>query len=133
MEPHDLEPHDLEPYDLKPHVLKPYDLGVHVLKPYVLGVHEIGRRQALGLLGALGVGVGSQLFAGDSGSAATLKPAPHLAKGLRQHRRTPPVTPAPARPANTPGPVAVWNKPARSVHDLKPDAPKNAVALTIDD
>ncbi|MCW2917074.1 MAG: nodB [Actinomycetia bacterium] len=104
-----MEPHDLEPYDL--------------------GAHEIGRRQALGLgaLGALGVSLGSMLLAGDSGAV------PRPTRQLLQRRLMPQMTSAPARPVSAPAPVTLWHKPARSIHDLRPDAPKNAVALTIDD
>jgi peptidoglycan/xylan/chitin deacetylase (PgdA/CDA1 family) len=104
------------------------------LEPYDLGAHEIGRREALGLsvLGALGVSLGSGFLVGDSGPAVTYRPVRNLAKGPPPAQR-PTQTPAPARPAAAIGPVALWHQPARFVHDIRRDAPENAVALTIDD
>jgi peptidoglycan/xylan/chitin deacetylase (PgdA/CDA1 family) len=110
-----------------PQYLKPYDLV-----PHDLGAPEIGRRVALGLsvLGALGVSMGSGLLVGDSGPTPTPPPPHNLAKG-------PPPAPRPTRPAARPAsalrPVAVRRKPAHFVHDIRPHAPKNAIALTIDD
>jgi peptidoglycan/xylan/chitin deacetylase (PgdA/CDA1 family) len=108
------------------------------LEPYDLGAHEIGRREALGLsvLGALGVSLGSGFLVGDSGPAPPYRPVRNLAKGpppVHRPAQTPTPTPVPARPALAIGQVAPWHKPARSVHDIRPDAPKNAIALTIDD
>jgi peptidoglycan/xylan/chitin deacetylase (PgdA/CDA1 family) len=111
-------------------------MDAHDLEPHVLGAHEIGRREALGLsvLGALGVSLGSGLLVGDSGPVPRYRAVRTRAKGPPPaHLPAQKATPTPARPVGATGPVAAWRKPARSVHDVRPDAPKNAVALTIDD
>ncbi|MGI8330020.1 polysaccharide deacetylase family protein [Actinomadura scrupuli] len=108
-------------------------MEAHDREPHAVVAREIGRREALGLsaLGALGV---SMVLAGDAGPAPDYRPLRTRAKGPPPPRPSvSPVTPSPARPVGATGPVPAWRKPARSVHDVRPDAPKNAVALTIDD
>src|SRR5262245_5503853 len=99
---------------------------------------EIGRREALGLslYGALGVGmVGSWLLTRDSsqagpGEAASEGTRPgHVAALVPVRGRAHRVHPA----ALVPKRVAVARRPVCTVHELIPDAPKRAIALTIDD
>lgn len=100
----------------------------------------ISRRNALGLggLGLLGASLaGSALLRGDAGPASPGQP---VAQGAA---RRPAVRPASAGPAGgqvaappAPGdipPLPVLRRPAHKVHEIRPDAPENAIALTIDD
>jgi peptidoglycan-N-acetylglucosamine deacetylase len=133
-------------------------MDAHDLEPHDRASHEIGRRQALGLgvLGVFGVGLSSSLLAGDAGPALASPPmhvgsptgnpagrqtgnpagnlTGSLTRGLPPSDQPPHLVTTPTvHPASATAPVAPWHKPARSVHDLDPNAPKNAVALTIDD
>jgi peptidoglycan/xylan/chitin deacetylase (PgdA/CDA1 family) len=123
----------MEPH-LQPHEIVAREIGTQGLGAQVIRARELSRREALELsaLGVLGVGLSSGFLAGDSEPTPTRQPVRQpvrtLAKGPPPTHRS-----APAHPASATRAVAVWKKPARSVHDLKPDAPKNAIALTIDD
>lgn len=93
----------------------------------------LSRRKALGLggLGLIGAGLtGSALLRGDSVGRARLT--------ARARPRPPAVRPASQPTLTTPPPedlppLPVLSKPVRKVREIRPDAPENAVALTIDD
>jgi peptidoglycan/xylan/chitin deacetylase (PgdA/CDA1 family) len=104
-------------------------------EPYGLATRGMGRREALGLgaLGALGIGLGSGLLAGDSGPAPAFPSARARARSVLRPLRPVPAKPASAHPASASAPIKPWHKAAHYIHELDPHAPKNAVALTIDD
>ncbi|MCW2900018.1 MAG: polysaccharide deacetylase [Streptosporangiaceae bacterium] len=97
---------------------------------------EMSRRKALGL-GALGVAgvtfTGSALLRGDGGHTASSRLVPHPAARVPAPRvsssPTPRATPLPPSPT----PVPVRDTPVFKIHDILPDAPPDAIALTIDD
>lgn len=97
----------------------------------------LDRRTALTLVGSAVVGVTLAGCAATSGPpAARTSPRP----GAPTPGHTPaPATSGPAQPTPTPTPhtlskpVPVRAQPVYRVHDILPNAPKNAIALTIDD
>ncbi|MET8162413.1 polysaccharide deacetylase family protein [Sphaerisporangium sp. NPDC005289] len=91
---------------------------------------EAGRRRALWALGALALAGSLGSLAGDAVRSSSRAPGAAPARHGRR-KAHPRVAPPPA--GWTAHALKARHQPVRSLHDLAPAAPRNAIALTIDD
>ena len=101
-------------------------------------VPALTRRTVMTLVGSAVAGIAvAGCAANDYRSAVTTSPRPPAPTPLGS--RSPSETSAPTEPAvpvvpqTLSAPIRVRTKPVFTVHDILPNAPRNAVALTIDD
>jgi peptidoglycan-N-acetylglucosamine deacetylase len=88
------------------------------------------RRRALWALGAAGLAAGA---AGDGVPSPVEQGFVAAPANRRRALIHPPSRPPVATPGWTQTPLSAVQQPVRSLHDLRPAAPPNAIALTIDD
>ena len=101
-------------------------------------VPALTRRTAMTLVGSAVAGIAvAGCAANNNRSAVTTSPRPPAPTPLGS--KSPSATSAPTEPAvpvvpqTLSAPIRVRTKPVFTVHDILPNAPRNAVALTIDD